>query len=244
MVKDKLKAIIIEDEKGVRDVLHKLLNTYSQQLEVVGAYANLLAAIEPIKLQQPDLVFVDVQMPDHYGYEIVHFFDTIDFEIIFVTAHDQYAVKAFEVNAIDYILKPIDRQRLAEAIARVRERLQAKSQLSNYRKLQRFLDTQTIYVYESEKKHRINTHDIIAIQAKGAYSTIHLAHQPALLVSKNLRHFEELTDDSFFRSHKSWLVNTQRIQEFIPKTNTIVLSKGITAKLSKYKRSQFKKHFG
>jgi two-component system LytT family response regulator len=108
----KIKAIIVDDEESARDVLQNLLLLFCPNVEVVAKCENVLKAVDAINKEQPDLVFLDIEMPNYAGYEIVNFFDKINFEIIFVTAYDQYAVRAFEVAAIDYLLKPIDIDRL------------------------------------------------------------------------------------------------------------------------------------
>ena len=108
---NKIKAIIVDDEKRARNVLDQLLSRNFDNIEVVAQCADVPSAVEEIKRLKPDVVFLDIQMPNYVGYELVNFFDKVDFDIIFVTAFDQYAIKAFELSAIDYIVKPIDRNK-------------------------------------------------------------------------------------------------------------------------------------
>ena len=115
-----LRAIIVDDEQRARDVLSKLLERNCSNVVVEETCVDVLSAVEKIKKIQPDVVFLDVQMPNYAGYELVNFFDEINFEIIFVTAFDHYAIKAFELSAIDYLVKPVDRLRLVEAVNKVK----------------------------------------------------------------------------------------------------------------------------
>ena len=108
-----IKTIIIDDEKSARNVLANLLERASSDIEIVATCCDLQQGVAQIKKTKPNVAFIDVQMPNYAGYEISKFFDTIDFEIVFVTAYDQYAIKAFELNAIDYLVKPINRNKLA-----------------------------------------------------------------------------------------------------------------------------------
>lgn len=237
-----IRAIIVDDELAARNVMHNLLQRI--QIDVVEVCENVLEAVDAIKRLKPDVVFLDVEMPNYAGYEIVDFFDEIDFEIIFVTAYNQYAIKAFELSAVDYLVKPINRQRLAEAIDKLSNRLQEKTAAENYRLLKESMQKKelaTIVISELGNKRIIQLNDIIAIQAKGAYSSIFLVNAKELLVSKNLKHFENILPDSekFFRSHKSWIVNTDYIKTFNKNKGEIDLCQDVQAKLSKYRVQEF-----
>ena len=237
-----IRAIIVDDELAARNLMHNLLQRI--QIDVVDVCENVLEAVESIKRLKPDVVFLDVEMPNYAGYEIVDFFDEIDFEIIFVTAYNQYAIKAFELSAVDYLVKPINRQRLAEAIDKLSTRMQEKSAVENYRLLKESMQKKElgkIVISELGNKRIVQLDNIIAIQAKGAYSTIYLVDEKELLVSKNLKHFENILPDSekFFRSHKSWIVNTDYIKTFNKNKGEIDLCKDVQAKLSKYRVQEF-----
>ena len=115
----KIKAILVDDEESARDVLENLLRRFCPEIDLLDKCNNVEQAVESIKQHKPNLVFLDIEMPNYAGYELVDFFTEIDFEIIFVTAYDQYAIKAFEVSAVDYLLKPIEIERLKESVSRV-----------------------------------------------------------------------------------------------------------------------------
>ena len=203
----------------------------------------MLSAIESIKNKKPDVVFLDIEMPNYAGFEIVSFFKEIDFEIIFVTAYDKYAIKAFEISAVDYLLKPIDISRLKEAVIKLEEKLKVKSVNLNYNALSENLQSKKInnLIIPFEGNHKaIKIDDIVAIEAQEAYSCIH-TNERNFLVSKNLKHFESVLEDnsSFFRTHKSWIVNVNHMINYSKSKFEINLSNSITAKLSKYKKSDF-----
>ena len=202
-------------------------------------------AVDAIKRSKPDLVFLDIEMPDYAGYEIVSFFEQIDFEIIFVTAYDNYAVKAFEVSAVDYLLKPVDIERLKEATSRAVQRITTKSQSKNFEILKESLETKSIknlVVAEKGDQNVIHVKDIIAIEASESYSIIHTFNKK-FVASKNLKHFERVLTDNqnFFRSHKSWIVNMDLMLKYSKTSGAILLPNDLEAKLSKYRKEEFEK---
>lgn len=240
-----IKAIIVDDEEGIRNILSNLLVRSDHPIEIIATCADLVDAVSTIKTLQPDVVFLDVQMPNYAGYEIGRFFDEINFEIIFVTAYDQFAIKAFELNAIDYIVKPINRTRLKEALDRLVERLFEKSASIEYRMLLDSMqnnELRKIVIPDSNGKHVIELNSIIAIMAMGSYSQIYLSNEQRLIASKNLKHFESILpeDDQFFRSHKSWILNMRHVAQFNVNKGEVVLTNDITAKISKNKQQEFR----
>lgn len=240
-----IKAIIVDDEEGIRNILSNLLVRSDHRIEIIATCGDLVDAVSTIKTLQPDVVFLDVQMPNYAGYEIGRFFDEINFEIIFVTAYDQFAIKAFELNAIDYIVKPINRTRLKEALDRLVARLFEKSASMEYRMLLDSMqnnELRKIVIPDSNGKHVIELNSIIAIMAMGSYSQIYLSNEQRLTVSKNLKHFESVLpeDDQFFRSHKSWILNMRHVVQFNVNKGEVVLTNDITAKISKNKQQEFR----
>lgn len=245
---DIIKAVIVDDEQAAQNILKNLLKKCEPNIDIVGQCIDLLSAVEVIRQQQPSVVFLDVQMPNYAGYEIVNFFEEIDFEIIFVTAHDQYAIKAFELCAVDYLVKPIDRNRLKEAVKRLQQKLSQKSALVHYQLL-----LKTINGEEKNKiviselvggqilKKIIFLTDIIAAEANGAYSKLYLKKGAILTISRNLSHLEGRLpmELSFFRSHRSWIINLAYVKSYSPKQKDIVLGDGLTVKLSKKRQTFF-----
>lgn len=241
---EKPTAIIVDDEESARDVLSNLLGTFCSEIEVIGSFANVQSAVDGIKTLQPDIVFLDIEMPSYAGYEIVEFFENIDFQIIFVTAYDSYAIKAFEVAAIDYLLKPVDIDRLKASVKRATDIIQTNGRSKSYRVLKDSLQTdevKNLVITEKGHKNIIRVEDIIAIEAQESYSYIHTTEKK-YVASKNLKHFEMVLKDNrnFFRTHKSWIVNLNLVTQYNKSTGDIPLKGGITARLSKYRKDAFK----
>ncbi|XOV67307.1 MAG: LytR/AlgR family response regulator transcription factor [Fluviicola sp.] len=239
-----MKAIIIDDEKAARNVLLNLLQISHPEIEVVDTCENLPEAVMSIRARKPELVFLDVEMPQFAGYEIVKFFTKIDFHIIFVTAYDKYAVKAFELNAIDYLVKPIQRTRLSEAIERVLQRNKDQEKISNYYSVLEQLEEESSPSFsfsESGNQHIIKTANIVAIQAQGAYCQIFMKDGIKHTLSKNIGTLEkELNFDSLlFRTHKSWIVNLREIKSIQKPKETITLTDGQQAKFSRFRKDEF-----
>ena len=173
----------------------------------------------------------------------------IDFEVIFVTAYDKYAIKAFEVSAIDYLLKPIEEDRLEQAIDKVRSNMATNDMKDRFQTLTQALESkmiQKITVYHKGERYFVSISDIIAVQAQGAYCTIFTQGEvKELIISKNLKQVESLLEgnDNFFRSHRSWLVNMNKLISYSKQSGTITLEDSIIAKLSEYKLEAFEGRF-
>ena len=246
---NKIKALIVDDELAARNILENLLQLSCPDVEVLGKVENLESAVEFIKANEPDVVFLDVEMPRLAGYQIVNFFDEINFEIVFITAYNQYALKAFEVKAIDYILKPIERVKLVEAVAKVRDNITNKTANIKYKELLRELEVKeekTIVVGEANQKHLVKLKDIIAVEAQGSYVYVYTKNTSKLTISKNIGYFEQelINDSSFFRTHKSWLINTKFINSYSKSKEEIQLQNSIVAKLSRFKKKDFEALIG
>lgn len=244
----KIKAIITDDEQAARNVLYQLLQLEFPEVEVIAKCHDVPSTVEAIKELKPDVVFLDIQMPGYMGYEIISFFDEINFEITFVTAYDQYAIKAFELNAVDYLVKPISRQRLVQAVKKLQQKIESQKTVQQYQLLKQSLQTKTInhiIIAELGKQNFVKLNDIIAIEAHGAYSLVYLCGKQPLTVTKNIKQFESLLpeDGTFFRSHKSWIIHKQHIQRYAKLKLEIYLSENIIAKLSRYKKVEFEQMF-
>jgi two-component system LytT family response regulator len=240
---NKLRAILVDDEEGARDVLQNLLLRFCPNIELIAKCENVLQAVETIKQEEPDLVFLDIEMPNFAGYEIVNFFDEVTFDIVFVTAYDQYAIRAFEIAAIDYLLKPIDIDRLKSAVARAVLQQNKKEQNDRLDILKESLKSKelnNIVVTDKGNQHIIPFDKLIAIEAQESYCILHTSEKK-FIASKNLKHFENLlsTIPRFFRVHKSWIVNKDHLKTYSKSELTIQLSNGLTTKLSKYKKAEF-----
>lgn len=240
----KIRTIIVDDEESARNILFNLLQPYREEIEVIEQCDNVESAVECIRRMQPDLVFLDIEMPNYSGLELVNFFDEIHFDIIFVTAYHQFALKAFEISAFDYLLKPIEIQRLDLAIKKYIAKSSKLLEALNYKVLKESLTQNNItklIVSQQGIQKAVLLSDIIAIQANEAYSTIYDINGQQYTMSKNLKYFEQQFADNreFFRVHKSWMVNHHYIQNYSNADYSIFLSLNLEAKLSKYKKAEF-----
>lgn len=239
----KVRAILVDDEESARDVLQNLLLRFCPEVELLDKCANIPQAVASIELHKPDLVFLDIQMPQYSGYEIVKFFEQIDFEIVFVTAYDNYAVRAFELAAIDYLLKPVDIERLKLAVARARNQVDLKMQAERLHFLGNALQTKevkNIMVSEKGYQQLVPIETIVAIEAQESYCLIHTPDKK-YTVSKNLKHYETMLEGNpaFLRVHKSWLIHKAHILNYSKSDLSINMTGGLVAKLSKYKKLEF-----
>ena len=212
-----LTAIIVDDESKGRLTLQSLLGTYCPNINVVAQAADIPDAVSLIQHHIPDIIFLDIQLQDGNGFDILNILGKIYSKIIFVTAYDEYAVKAFRFSAIDYLLKPLDPDLLIAAVEKVENLVSQKIESNS-------LDVLYENLTSSDKKIVINSHqgqlsiriaDIIRCEADSNYTTIYNANGTKTVVTKSLREYEELlSDDNFFRVHKSHLVNLSYVKSY------------------------------
>jgi two-component system LytT family response regulator len=208
----------VEDERKSREFLSELLAHYCPQVEVVGDADSVEAAVSVIREQKPELIFLDIEMPQHNGFKLFEFIPDADFDVIFTTAFDQYAVKAFEYSAIDYLLKPIKISKLVQAVSKVSERLAKDTRRERLEALQDNLnkDFHKIVLPTQEGYQFLEVGDIIRCEADSNYTLFRLVNGEKVLVSKTLKHIEELLGSKeFFRIHQSHLINLRHMRKYI-----------------------------
>lgn len=208
----KIRSIIVDDNPLNIEVLSDLLQEESQDISLVGIAKNGEEALEIISSKEPDLVFLDVEMPNMNGFEVLASLPEIKFQTIFVTAFSQYAIQAIRFNALDYLVKPIDPKELKLAIRRYRSDGRAQHQdqirntLNNLNK-KNALD-QVLFLPTQEGGMKMILRDIIRIAGDRNYSTFYLSNHKTRVSSKTLGHFEEiLSGNEFFRCHRSFIIN-------------------------------------
>jgi len=224
-----VKAIIIEDEKMSREALHRLLEKYCPTVEVVAEADGYRKGMEEIRKYHPDVIFLDIQMPDGSGFRLLEELEEIDFEVIFTTAFDQFAIKAIKYSALDYLLKPIIPQELTEAILRVEKKKAENAKRRSDAVANDNLKIQDdrnhkIVLSTSEMLHVISVDDIIRCESDNYYTNFFFIDGRKLLVSKTLKENEELlSHHNFIRPHKSHLINIKYIKSYIRQDGGYIL---------------------
>ncbi|MCK4568788.1 MAG: response regulator transcription factor [Bacteroidales bacterium] len=216
-----IRGIIVEDEKHSRETLRGMLDRYCKNVDVIAEAESYRSGLQVIKEHHPDVVFLDIQMPDGSGFRMLEELEEISFEIIFTTAFDQFAIKAIKYSALDYLLKPIDPEELVNALKKVERKLSNQKVNKNIQVLldnikSREAEPHKIVLSTSEKIHIIETDQILRCESDNYYTNFFLADGKKILISKTLKENEELlSDHNFIRPHKSHLVNVKYIKGFL-----------------------------
>ncbi|MCD4745959.1 MAG: LytTR family DNA-binding domain-containing protein [Bacteroidales bacterium] len=240
-----IRSIIVEDEKKSRETLVGLLNIYCKNVEVVAQADGVMTGIQKIKKHKPEVIFLDIQMPDGSGFKLLEKIETVDFEIIFTTAFDQYAIKAIKYSALDYLLKPIVPDDLINSIKKVEEKKisgqineNIKVLLENIKKPKE--EPHKIILSTAEKIHIVKVNDIIRCESDNYYTRFYFKDGTKLLISKTLKENEELlSDHSFIRPHKSHLINIRYIKSFVKNDGGyIVMTDGSNIPVSRRKKEK------
>jgi len=245
-----IKAIIIDDEQNCIDSLRFDLEKHCKEVNVLESCSSPKQAILSIKKLKPDLVFLDVQMPWMSGFEMLELIDEINFAIIFTTAFDQFAAKAFRISAIDYLLKPIDTNDLKEAVRKAAEKILQKSGTDNIANLLQNIKkpevNQRIAVPGREGYEFIEAGKIIYAKAEGSYTHVFLSDKRKLIISKTLSDIEELLPTEHFqRIHHSTLVNLSHVTHlFKTDGGFVVLDNGEKLVVSKSKKDSLMERLG
>lgn len=245
-----IKAIIVDDELHCIDALRAMLQKKCPEVTVLAGVNSVKEARQLIDELQPDLVFLDVEMPHQNGFELLKQYDKITFDVIFTTAYEQYALKAIKFNALDYLLKPFSVQELQEALRKFHER-RSQKQDATIAPLEVFLQNMKT-LQQTNKKIALPTinglvfmpvQNIVRCESTGNYTKIFFTDKKQLLVSKPLKEFEELlTDVDFFRVHNSHLINLQQMESYLQGEGGFALmSDGTQVEVSRRRKAEFLK---
>lgn len=240
-----LRAIIVDDEPKSLQNLKILAEEFAPNLKVVALCNNVADALVTIRTEKPDIVFLDIQMNNETGFDLLSRAENIDFEVIFVTAYSEFAIKAFKFSAIDYLLKPIDPEELKAAIKKVENKRPGKI-AGRWNILQDNLigttgDNSKIALPSPEGLMFVKIRDIFYCKASSNYTIFYLADNRNSMVCKTLKEYEELLATyDFFRIHHSYLVNLNAIKKYVKGDGGyVVLNNNVTLEVSKRKRSDF-----
>lgn len=215
-----IRALVIDNEEEIRESVVDLVKAFCPDISALSTASSVSSGIEKIKLFKPDLVFLDVELGDGTGMNVLSHFEEIPFDVIFITAHNKYAVDAFRLSAIDFLLKPINP---TELVIAVQKALEKKEQNTIFRQLKILNENyksalsaeQKIVLKDSDSIYFIKTKDIIRCESEGSYTTFYLVNKEKILISKTIKEYDELlTPYGFLRTHQSHLVNTLHIKRF------------------------------
>lgn len=242
-----MKIVIIDDEPKARKLLQVLVEENCPKITKIFTAEDLLSGIEIIKTEAPQIVFLDIEMPQHSGLEIFDFIDNTkcNFEIIFTTAYSEYAIQAFELSAIDYLLKPLREDKLQDAVEKAVKNIgksQINIKLEELRKSLTVSNFNKIGLPIADGIKFVNFNKIIMLKADGMYTQISFKNAPGILISKPLRHFATLLENipEFYKPHRSYLVNLKYIQEYSKKDGGyIVMDNQEIVSVSKDKKEEF-----
>ena len=214
-----IQVIIVDDEKLIREMIAGILETKCPDITIVAEADGVESAYQLIQQHKPDLVLLDIKMSDGTGFDLLEKLDTINFKVVFVTAYEEYAIKAFEYSAIDYVVKPFNPENLVQAIKKAEHSIQAELSLKLNTLLSNLStpshDNKKLVLKTSDNIHIINVNNIIRLESDQNYSIFHIVDGRKIMVSKTLGEYDELlAQDDFFRVHKSHLINLKQIKRY------------------------------
>lgn len=243
-----IKAVIIEDEQKSREVLKKLLEKNCSEIEIVGMAESVQQGIELVRALQPELLFLDIMMPDGSGFDLLEKISDHKFDVIFTTATDKFAIKAIKYSAMDYLLKPIDAEELSNAVKKFLERKNNSSLEKNFRFLlenikQKDEQYSKISLPTGNAYEIVLVSDIIRCEAYDNYTNFFLTGGRKFLASGTMKHYEDLLPEKkFIRVHHSHLINMNQVARFLKEdSGYAVMSDGSKVEISRRKREDFLK---
>ncbi|WMX14682.1 MULTISPECIES: LytTR family DNA-binding domain-containing protein [unclassified Aureispira] len=240
----KIRAIIIEDEPQAREMLTTLLEDYCQDVHIIGTASNVQDGVAAIKKLVPDLIFLDIEMPNEKGLELFKYFPKVDFDVIFTTAYDQYAINALRLSALDYLLKPIDLKDLRTALNAFREKKHQTyiNQALRYQFAaeQQSSQSKRIILPNGEGYIFIDVEDIMYCQAEKSYTSFIMKDGNKHWVSKTIKEYSDLLEGfGFLRVHRSSLINPKFVTKLIKtRPSSVIMKDGESITISKNRRDE------
>lgn len=240
----KIDVLIVDDEERSRLVLSTYLNDYCPDINIVGSASNVLDAVKEINLKKPNIIFLDIEMPGGNGFELFEYFEKPDFLVVFVTAYQNFAVKAFEVSALDYLTKPIKIKSLIKTVQKAKEQFNIKIYAEQIEHMKSNLNTDNITskiaLPHSGGIHFFDIKNIHYIEADGSYCKIKYIDDYTL-ASKKLSDIEKsINHPKLFKVHRSFIINLDHVKEFTKHDGDIIVMKcGKEIPLSRYRKDDF-----
>jgi two-component system LytT family response regulator len=215
-----MKVLIIDNEEQIRIGLEKQLKSFCPQVSEIQQATGVVSGLEAIANYKPDLVFLDVEMDDGTGIELASKLESYSFQLVFITAHDKYAVNAFKLSAIDFLLKPIDAEDLINAVVRAEKNIKTKTLELQFKILQESISSiavsdKKIVLKDNESIYFVKVSDIVRCKAEGPYTEFYLMSDQKIIISKSLKEYEDVLEPfGFVRTHHSHLINIKHISRF------------------------------
>lgn len=238
-----IRVVIVDDEEGTRNLLKQLFRDYFPDVILLGEAADVRSGIKLLQKENPDLLLLDIQMPDGSGFDLLNQFEDPGFQLIFITAFDKFALKAFDYNAIDYLLKPLDPKSLRKAIEKFR-RHSGRALRPRLEGMMEVLETkqaQRIALSSAEGYAFYGLEEIVRLESSGGYTTFFIADGNRTTVAKTIKDYEELLpEDLFFRVHQSHIVALQYVRKFLKAENgQALMSDGCKIPVARRKKDKF-----
>ncbi|MBR5959142.1 MAG: response regulator transcription factor [Salinivirgaceae bacterium] len=240
-----MKVAIIDDESNGRNIIRQYLSLYCQDVEVIGEADSVKSGVKLLSKQTPDVVFLDIQMQDGTGFNLLELLPQRTFKVIFVTSFDQFALKAIKFSVADYLLKPVDPDAFVEAVEKVRADITQPSPHKDARIEELLTNINSfakIGLPTNDGIQFVKVDDIVRCEADGAYTQVIMDGGTRIMVSKNLKVYEELfADRKFLRVHKSHLINIRYIDKYLNSGGdggSVVMADGSTVEVSRRKKEE------
>lgn len=238
------KIVIIDDENRTRELIARMIDSFGFDVVTIPEGENVQSGIEAIEKHQPDIVFLDIQMPDGTGFDVIRSIENKNFEVIFITAHEEFAIKAIKFSALDYLLKPVDTGELKAALEKALSTIDEKKESSQFEALQKNIqptEKRRLVLKTQESVHVVELDQIIRCEADRNYTSFFLKDNKKILVSKTLKEYETLLSaHNFLRVQQSHLVNIDFVDRYDKKNGgAVVMKDGSEVPLSPAKRDLF-----
>ncbi|MFT4683053.1 MAG: two-component system LytT family response regulator [Flavobacteriales bacterium] len=234
-----IRTVIIDDEEDARSTLRAFLKQYCPQAEVVGEADGVQEGYRKILGENPDLVLLDIQMEDGTGFDLLEKIRSPQFQVIFTTAFDEFAIKAFKYSAIDYLLKPIDPDELIEAVSKVKRT--PSEQIEHLMEYRKRGSTDRLTLSSLDGITVVKMANILRLESESNYTNFHLATGERILVPRSMKEFEALLPKStFFRSHQSHIINLDFVKKFVKEDGGyILMSDGTEVLVARRRKDEF-----
>ncbi len=239
-----LKVLIVDDEAPARELTRIYLTDYCVGVDIVGEVGTVADAVKMIQLHKPNLVLLDIEMPGGSGFDLFEYFDTPDFQVIFITAYEEYALKAIRLSALDYLLKPLKIKDLVKSIEKSKQQFEKEMQFKKLESLLYNLNENSLSKISIPTGKGIifaKLEEISVFEADGPYTNIYFVDERKIIVSKTLKEvISVVPEDLFFKPHRSYSINLKHVKEYVKEQGgQIVMNSGKVIPISRLKRDDF-----